>query len=727
MVIRYFLDLLGVLRGCAIIVFSLSEFGIIVKYVIELKKVSKKSKKKQFKHAKKPLIRQILLLSIGFSIGLFVPWYLYLQFIVNSLFVEYSWSIPSNIYARELNLYNGKKISSQAIDYELSVLGYKKGSSLNNIGTYSKLNNEYTIHTKGFNFFGGQEKSKIVQFTLVNGIISQSNVALIRLEPLLIGQIYSKNFENRQPVKITEIPNTMVMGLQAVEDRNFNQHFGIDVIGILRAVIKNIFSGKIVQGGSTITQQLIKNRLHYNNKSWLRKINEAIAAIMLENIFDKGEIIENYFNDIYWGQKGSTAIHGIKQAAHYYYSKKPSQLTLSEQALLIGIIKGPSWYHPIKQRKRALTRRNTVLNSWYKTSIITKAQWLRAKKTDLSIRINSAFADSQYHDFLSLVKKQLSESLDKKILNTQGLHIFTSLNPFIQQQLSHTLQSQTDKLAKNLQAAAIVSDANTGEVLAIKGDKNKTSLYNRALLSKRQIGSLIKPFVYLAALEQLPDFTLSTLIADSPSKIKLKPGEYWQPKNYDGQSLGQIPAQLALIKSRNQATVNLGLELGVDNFVSYLKKLGLNIIRSKHPSIFLGATELTPYEVTNLYLLLASKNTSNQLISIRQVVDKDNKLIRQNKHVNNRHIDPIALTQIRTALHQVTVNGTAAKLTYSYGFSGLYGKTGTTNQGKNSWFVGFNQDYLATFWVGKDNNKATHLTGSSGALVLWANWFNAIN
>ncbi len=688
--------------------------------------MSPKSKKTRTKRSTKTssvFLRPLLWVSTGFFIGFCVPWYFYLQFIVNSLFVEYNWSIPSSIYARELNLYNGKKINLKAIKYELSQLGYKTNSSIDSIGTFTQINNTFKIHTKGFNFFDDLEESKIVQFDLDNGQIKNASEAIIRLEPLLIGQFYSSNFENRQPIQISQVPNSMVMGLQAVEDRSFNHHPGIDVMGVLRAMVRNILSGHVVQGGSTITQQLIKNRLNYKNKSWLRKINEAIAALMLERKFDKGAIIENYFNEIYWGQKGSIAIHGVKQASHYYFSKTPSQLSISEQALLIGIIKGPSWYHPIKHKQRAINRRNTVLNSWYQTSIITKKQWLLAKNSSLNIHLNTAFTDSNYRDFLSLVKQQLNESIKSQELNTKGLRIFTTLNPFIQQQLTNTLETATDSLAKNIQSAALVSDAQTGEVLAIKGDKNKTSYYNRTLLSKRQIGSLIKPFVYLAALEQLPNFSMSTLIKDSPIQVKLKKGDFWQPKNYDGKSLGEIPAYLALIKSRNQATVNLGLQQGVINFVNYLKKFGLNIVRSKHPSVFLGATELTPYEVSSLYQILASNNRANQLVSIRQVVDKNNKLLRQTKHKKNIRINSNALTQIRETLHQVTINGTAAKLTYHYGFNNLFGKTGTTNQGKNSWFVGFNKNYLATFWVGKDNNKPTRLTGSSGALVLWADWF----
>ncbi len=684
-------------------------------------------KKKKNNHSKKQkFFRIVLWFTSGLSIGLFLPWYLYLHFIVNNLFVDYNWSIPSEIYARELILYDGKNISKSELDFELSSLGYKKKNQAKKIGEFSNNSNKYTLYTKGFKFLDTNEKPIIARFTLNNNVLSQLNKPAVRLEPLLIGQFYSKLLENRLPIPISQVPNTMVMGLQAIEDRNFNNHIGVDFLGIARAMIKNLFAGKIIQGGSTITQQLVKNRLHYKSKSWLRKANEAICALMLEGKFNKGKIIESYFNEIYWGQKGSIAIHGVKQAAQYYFSKSPKQLTIAEQALLIGIVKGPSWYHPIKQKKRATKRRNTVLNSWYETSVINKAQWQKARNTPIDVKINTSFTDNKYHDFIGLVKQQLSQLFSKDMLNRQGLRIFTTINPYIQTQLVSTLKDNTDKLGENLQSAAVVSHAITGEILAIKGSKQPASFYNRALLSKRQIGSLIKPFVYLAAMEKLNDFQLSSLIADKPIKIKTTKGEYWQPKNYDGRSLGMISGETALIQSRNQATVNLGLQLGVKTFVQFLEDLGLTINRSNHPSVFLGATELTPLEVNNLFLILSSKAQTQQLSSIKYVTDSENILLGKANKSNKLNLSQHSLHSIQNALHKVTTNGTAAKLKWTYGFNNLYGKTGTTNKGKNSWYVGFDKDYLATFWVGKDNNTATNLTGSSGALILWANWYSSL-
>jgi penicillin-binding protein 1B len=690
------------------------------KKVSNRKKVAKKSIKNRY------ILRFFVWFFPGLFVGLLVPWYLYLQLVVSNLFVEYHWSIPSSIYARELNLYDGKNIKLNEIKYELEVLGYKKKIKSISIGDYSINNNQIEIFTKGFRFLDKTEQSRKVIFRLNNDTVQDLNHPIVRLEPLLIGHFFSKQFENRQPIPITSVPNTMVKGLQAIEDRNFKHHGGVDFFGIMRSLVKNIFAGKVVQGGSTITQQLIKNRLQYNAKSWIRKANEAVIAIMLESKFDKGQILENYFNEIYWGQKGSTAIHGIKQASQFYFSKQPMQLSISEQALLIGIIKGPSWYHPIKQKSRALKRRNLVLRTWYETSVINKNQWQIANAQPLDVKLNSSFFGHKYKDFIDLVSKQLSQSFTKNNLNQQGLRIFTTVNPFVQQQLDLTLQTQTEKLAQGIQSSAVVSHAQTGEVLAIKGAKEKIGYFNRALWSKRQIGSLIKPFVYLAAMEKLIDFDMNNKLDDSMIKIKTKQGSFWQPRNYDNKSLGLITANTALIKSRNQATVDLGMQLGINTFIYFLEKIGLNINRTNHPSVFLGATELTAFEVTNLYLILSSNAKQKQLKSIKYITDNNNKLLGKIKNSNDLSLMSKSLSSINNALHKVTIHGTAKKLTFKFGLTDVFGKTGTTNQGKNSWYVGYDKDYLATFWMGKDDNTPTSLTGSTGALELWGHWYSRL-
>lgn len=643
---------------------------------------------------------------------------------IDDLFIEFNWSVPASIYAQELNLYEDKSLSKKELLFHLKSLGYKHKDRISRFGDYAINGNDFAIYSKGFNFYDKQEKPKKIYLSIKDDRIDTISSKLARLEPLLIGQFYSSGYQNRIPLNINQIPNTLITGLQAVEDRGFKHHQGVDLFAILRALVKNLFAGKVVQGGSTITQQLIKNRFNYSNKSWLRKANEAVAAIMLEQKFDKGQIIESYFNEIYWGQHGKIAIHGIKQASLYYFSKIPKQLTLSEQALLIGMIKGPSWYHPIKQKARSKSRRDIVLKIWRDTGVITEKQYKGSLSQAVNVQINSSFASQQYSDFLDIVKRQLPDYFSTKQLKQQGIKIYSTLNPFIQNQLSHTLQDKTKSFGHQIQSSAVVSQAQTGHLLAIKGSKDQTTFYNRAFLSKRQIGSLIKPFVYLASLELDTEFNMQSKVSDSSVKIKTKSGEYWQPSNFDNKSLGKMTADQALYQSRNQAAVNVGMKLGVNKFVLFLQKLGLNINHSHHPSIFLGSTELTPLEVTNLYLILSSELQNNQLFAIKYITDKDDHLIGRLKSRSRNHLSESSLEQINLSLNNVTRMGTASKLSSKYLIKEkIYGKTGTTNEGRNSWFVGYNDEILASFWLGYDNNKATSITGSSGALELWAQWY----
>lgn len=676
------------------------------------------------KYLRNSIIRFLFWFLFGAAIGIVIPWYFYLKYLIGGTFINYSWKIPSSVYARAYEFHNDKMINTRELDYELEILGYSRKQKAQYIGDYSSSNGKYEIHSKGFVFPDSKEKPKRIIFSVVNNRITGLNHHSARLEPLMIGQFYNPDFENRQPIPLEHIPNTMVMGLQAVEDRNFIKHHGVDFKGILRALYRNFISGKNSQGGSTITQQLIKSRWNYSQKNWMRKANEAFAAIILESELTKGEILENYFNEIYWGQNGKIAIHGINQAASYYFSKEPKQLTISEQALLTGIIKGPSWYNPIQHKNRAIQRRNTVLNSWYETSVITQSQWQRAKNDKLILKINNSFNKRSYQDAVSLIKQQIKGVIPSDTLKQQGIKIYTTINPFIQNQLLNTMQWHTNLLGKNLQSAAVVCDAQNGDILAIKGSKEKYSYYNRAINSKRQIGSLIKPFVYLAALELLDDFTLSEKIDDSTISVKTSSGEIWNPDNWDHLSLGKITAQDALIKSRNQATVRLGMKIGVNHFIRFLKKIGLNIHHSKHPSVFLGASELTVLEVTNLYLLFSSSTEQNHTVSIKHIVDYQNKpLVKFNDNAIPDSINSNIIAPVRKTLNQITQTGTAARLKNKYGFHSIYGKTGTTNEGRNSWYAGFDNQYLAVFWVGKDNNGSTSLTGASGAMELWANWY----
>ncbi|MCF6299776.1 MAG: transglycosylase domain-containing protein [Proteobacteria bacterium] len=684
--------------------------------------MSKKNKKKS-RHQLKRLIRPLYWFIPGLFTGLFIPWYFYISYVVDSVVSE-KWDIPSVIYARPLELYQNKPLSTQALEFELNVLGYNEVIGKPQIGQYSRAGGAFKVFTKGFHFGDNRTQAQRVQLQIVAERISHINTPLIRLEPKIIGHFFSSQLENRQPIDLLSLPDTLVRGLQAIEDRSFKQHHGIDILSILRALIKNIFAGEIVQGGSSITQQLIKNKLHYNEQNWLRKLHEALAAIILESRLSKKDILQMYFNEIYWGQDGKVAIHGILEAARYYFAKPVESLSIQEQALLVGIIKGPSWYNPFKNTQRATDRRNLVLKVWYATGVIDKQQYHLAAQSKLRLSQQKSLK-TDFDDFIAVVKAQLKKQFSSQELKQRGLKIFTSLDPFVQHKVIQTARRTDLLVGKDYESAIVVSQAKSGEILAVSGSKSQHSYYNRALLAKRQIGSLIKPFVYLAGLELLPDFNMSSIIRDEKKALKTMDGKIWRPRNWDGKSLGPIKASTGLIQSRNQATVDLALKFGLKSFIKYLEKLGLNINRSAHWSLFLGAIELTPMEVENLFFIFSSRGSGQKLNAIRHISNAKGQLISRAQLQNTPNIATKNIDLINRALNEVTKTGTAKKISTLYRLpQPLFGKTGTTNQGRDSWFAGFNHQYLITVWVGRDDSQATPLTGSSGALVLWSHLFN---
>ncbi|MGJ8664050.1 MAG: transglycosylase domain-containing protein, partial [Marinicella sp.] len=546
---------------------------------------------------------------------------------------------------------------------------------------------------------------------------------LARLEPHIIGRFYTTDFENRLPIKLINIPDTMVKGLQAVEDRDFKNHHGVSWFGILRAAIKNISAGEVVQGGSTITQQLVKNKLHYNQNSLLRKLHEALAATLLESKLSKQEILETYFNEVYWGQDGKVAVHGVVEAAQYYFAKPVERLSIAEQALLIGTIKGPSWYNPYRQTKRALLRRDVVLNSWLETGVINAKQHQTAKSSSLGLS-RSRQLKTDFDDYMDVVKSQIKNQFALRDLKSNGLRIFTNMDPYVQYKTTQTARNTSQWLSAEVESAILVSGSLNGALLAVSGSKSQRSHYNRALSAKRQIGSLIKPLVYLAGLELLPGFNLSSQLNDAALTVTTADNKTWQPSNWDNKSLGKISASDALVFSRNQATVDLGMQITLSRFIAFLKQLGLQIQRNTHPALMLGAVELTPLEVQHIFSLFSSRGANQYINAIRYVTDKDNQIQSRSQQAANHALQVANIDAINRAMHEITTRGTAKKLSQTFGFAGpLFGKTGTTNQGKDSWYVGFNHDYLATVWVGRDDNQATPYSGSSGALILWSNLF----
>lgn len=682
----------------------------------------KKQPKKKQPHFLKAWFLKAILFGFGMLAGLFVPWYLYINYITETI-IKDQWEIPSVAYARPLELYEGLSLSPKALTFELDLLGYQSTSGSPKAGQYNFQNNQFLIFSKGFQFPDVTTPSHLISLNIQNNKVHSITPNLARLEPHIIGRFYSTDFESRLPIALKEIPESMIKGLQAVEDRDFKNHHGVSWLGILRAAVKNLMAGEVVQGGSTITQQLVKNKLRYSQNSFLRKAHEALAASILESKMTKGEILETYFNEVYWGQDGKVAVHGVVEAAQFYFAKPVQRLSIAEQALLIGIIKGPSWYNPYRQTKRALSRRDVVLNVWLETGVINEGQFQQAKAAALALS-KSRQLKTDFDDFMAVVRKQIKNQFSMSDLKRNGLRIFTTLDPYVQFKTTQTARKTNDWLSDDVESAILVSGSKSGELLAVSGSKTASSQYNRALLAKRQIGSLIKPLVYLAGLELIPAFDLDTKLNDSSLSVNTKDNKVWKPRNWDGKSSGQITANQGLVLSRNQATVDLGLKITLRRFISFLQKVGIQVQRNNHPSLFLGAIELTPFEVQHVFGIFSSRGANQFVNSIRYVTDKSNKILSRSQQSSNHQITTRNIDTINRAMHEVTTTGTAKKLSHSFRLEGpLFGKTGTTNQGKDSWYAGFDHDYLATVWVGRDDNKSTPYSGSSGALILWGHLF----
>ncbi len=702
---------------------------------------SKKTKKKStqpVKRARKspPAMgrkpwRLALWLLAGLLIGLGVPWLLYLNHLVKTQFVHHRWHSPSQVYAAPLSAFEGKVLSPDRLLYHLQLLGYRAVAHTPGLGEYrhrsSGADEQFTIHTRGFRLPEGRLDAQRVSLHLGRNDAGQWTVNTLRgaevltLEPVRLGGFYSADLEQRQPVKLTHLPVTLVQGIQAVEDRQFNHHHGINLAGMARAAWRNLLAGRVVQGGSTITQQLVKNRLRMPQRSWSRKINEIALALLLERQRDKGDILQDYLNEVYWGQAGILAIHGIAQAARYYFGKSPPQLDLAEQALLIGLIKGPSWYNPRKHPQRALQRRNLVLKLMADTGIISDSARKQAASQPLGVTPKGQVDAGGYGDFMQLVRQRLRQRFKPEQLQQAGLRIFTTLDPWAQKQLSGSLASVVPRLGQSLQGAAVLTQAKSGEVLALDGGIERFSGFNRALLMRRQIGSLIKPFIYLAGLELLPDFSLDSPLADEPVAIRTRRGEHWRPANFSHRSHGTVAARDALLHSWNLATVHLGQRIGLKRLAGFLNRLGLHTPARLHPSLLLGAIELSPLETSQLYQWLASQGSQNEIVALRAVTDDQGTLLLRPRTATPPAVNPEHMQQILAVLRHITTDGTAATLrNWPHLLRPLFGKTGTTNGGRDNWFAGFDRRYLLTVWVGRDDNKPTGLTGARAALPVWA-------
>jgi penicillin-binding protein 1B len=663
----------------------------------------------------------------------------WLDLTVRAQFEGYRWALPAQIFARPLTVFPGLELSTEALRTELEIAGFQHVAKPARPGQFAVSPRRAVIHTRNFKFSDGAEApqrllvswhgSRVVSISDQRG----RNLALARFEPALIAKIYPADKQDRQLKALKDYPPELVAGLVMVEDRDFFQHGGISLWAVARAMFANVLAGAAVQGGSTLTQQLAKNFFLSHERTLWRKVREAIIALLLEHHYAKETILEAYMNEIHLGQHGARAIHGFGSAAQFYFGRPVGELRLHESALLLALVRGGSYYNPRRQPERARERRNLVLRIMSEQGVISAALATTAAAQALAIRQQAAPTSSRHPAFMELVRKQLREQYSDGTLKRDGLRVFTTLEPLTQRAAEQALAARLAQLEgakklpkQSLQGAVVVVAPTSGDVLAIVGDRDAQAFgFNRALHAQRPIGSMVKPMVFLTALEQ-GGYSGATIVSDAPISVRVAGGKTWRPKNYDGRSHGDVSFNDALARSLNLATVRIGLDVGVNNVVKTLTKLGMDKSVRPVPSLLLGALEMTPFQVARVYQPLASEGFRAPLRAVRDVTDTNGRTLQRFSLKFSPGASTRAVRELREGMRAVVERGTGRYAHQQLGGIRLAGKTGTTDGLRDSWFGGFDRDRLTVVWVGRDDNQPAGLTGASGALRVWTDVMRAV-
>ncbi len=672
---------------------------------------------------------------------LFLGYTAYLDVTIRKQFEGQKWALPAHVYTRPLELYLGQDFDAQLVETELQELGYLKSPDVNRVGTYRLDSLELAIHQRAFRFWDEARPQQVIKLAIrnnrvaaieiINALKQAEQTEIVRLEPRLFGSVSPMQHEDRTLVRLEDVPQPLIDGLIAYEDRQFYSHIGVNFRGLARVLFQAVKSGRVSGGGSSLTQQLVKNYYLTSERSVRRKLVEMILAVLLEFHYSKDEILQAYINEVNLGQAGNRAIHGFGLASRYYYGRPLNELSLNEMATLVAINNAPSRYNPLKRPERVMKKRNVVLTAMLDSGKIDQHQFDIASSQALKLSpVASRAATLSYPSFLGYVRENLKDGYQQDDLMSEGLQIHTTLNPRIQSVLETVVSSELAKIEQqrdiergSLQAAAVVLRTDNGEVVGMLGDRNPSFAgYNRALKARRPVGSLLKPFVYLTALESPEQYSLASIISDMPITVSQKGSPDWRPRNYDGKPHGDVMMVDALSQSYNLATVNLGMALGLANVTDTLKRMGYQRPINELPSMLLGAVPMSVMDVSQLYLGLASGGFKTPVKGVRSVLSKEDMPLSRYALDIEQVVEPEYTHLINYALQDVIRNGTGRAVLSGFKYDyGLAGKTGTTNDYRDSWFAGFSGNYLTVVWVGRDDNKSTGLTGASGAARVWSN------
>lgn len=687
-----------------------------------------------FRKYQKPILAGAAL-AFGAAAIAFTVWVFMLDRKVTSQFEGRRWTLPAQVYAEPAELYAGQAFSADILEQELRRLGYQRVDQPQTPGSYSRRGARIDLINRRFRFWDAlQEPQALTITTRGNAIEDMRNgrneeVPIFRLDPLLIGSIFPIHGEDRVVVTPEEASTLLPSALKVVEDRKFDTHMGVNISAITRAALVNLRAGQIEQGGSTLTQQLVKSYFLDNRRTLGRKIEEALMAVLLEVHFSKRDLMNAYINEIYLGQDGQRAIHGFGLASQFYFGKPLAELQLHEVALLVAIVRGPSYYDPRRHPKRARERRDLVLKLMAEHGVIEPKAAQKAARLPLGIVSSGTQAGGYYPAFLDLVRRTLRRDYREEDLTEAGLRIFSTLNPTVQTQAEKALTQELDRLDKNrkqkskspLEGVVVVTAPQNGEVVAMVGGRQAGFAgFNRALDAKRSIGSLVKPVIYLAAVES-GQFHAASVIEDAPVTVKLANGKVWEPQNISEQYYGPVPLVRALAQSMNLATVNLGLQVGLPKVTREFVALGLENEPPQLPSVLLGSVDVSPLEVAQLYNAFANGGFSTPLRAVRSVVDAEGESLKSFALEVTPVASPEAVYQVNRMMVQVMERGSgrAARATLPSNIV-VAGKTGTSSDYRDAWFAGFSGSHLGVVWIGHDDNTPTGLTGSSGPLAVWS-------
>jgi penicillin-binding protein 1B len=691
----------------------------------------------------KKLRKQIataLALVVGVGLLALLAWVFYLDKQITRQFEGRRWTLPAQVYAEPTELYVGQSFSATALEEELQRLGYHKTDAASSPGSYLRRGSHLEFMSRRFQFTDAtQEPTKIFVDATAKGITtlkdaSREDVAIFRLDPLVIGSIFPIHGEDRVIVKPDEVPKLLPAALKVAEDRKFDAHHGVNFLAIVRAAFVNLRAGQIQQGGSTLTQQLVKSYFLDNRRTFGRKIEEAVMAMLLEVHFEKADLMNAYINEIYLGQDGERAIHGFGLASQFYFGKPLAELQPHEIATLVAIVRGPSYYDPRRHPDRTLARRDLVLKLMAEFKVIEDGAAKRAMSRPLGI-VNASQSGGYYPAFLDLVRRTLRRDYREEDLTEAGLKIFTTLNPSVQshaetildQELKRLEQARKQKKPTPLQGVVVVTAPQNGEVIAMVGGRDAGYAgFNRALDAKRSMGSLVKPVIYLAAMES-GRFNPASIVEDAPIEVKLANGKIWKPQNISQEVYGPVPLVRALAQSLNLATVHLGMDVGLDKVAHEFKALGIEAEPPQLPAILLGAIDLSPLQVAQLYNGLANGGFNTQLRAVRAVLDEEGKPLKSFALEVAPVASPAAVYEVNRMMVEVIDRGSGrgARAVLAPDLV-VAGKSGTSSDYRDSWFAGFSGENLAVVWIGYDDNSPTGLTGSTGALAVWSRLMAAL-